>query len=195
MFGMDATASREPTWHQASQIQAEMFRETTALGGLEVQLCYYHGFNEFNASSWYAQSDQLLRAMNEVTCLGGHTQIQRLMQHAIQTTRQQKINALVFVGDCLEEPVDRLCQLAGELGMLGVPMFIFHEGGESIAAKGFRQMAQLSKGAYCPFDAGSAQQLKDLLSAVAVYVAGGQQALENFQQRKGISVLHLPHKS
>lgn len=194
MFGMDATASREASWDQACQIQGEMFTETTALGGLEVQLCYYRGFNEFSASPWHADSRQLLQTMSTVTCLGGHTQIEKLIQHAIETTRQHKINALVFVGDCLEEPVDRLCQLAGELGLRGVPMFIFHEGGEPVAAAAFRQMAQLSRGAYCPFDAGSARQLRDLLSAVAVYAAGGQQALDDFQKRKGISVLQLMHK-
>ena len=32
IFALDATASRQPTWDQACQIQAEMFRETAALG-------------------------------------------------------------------------------------------------------------------------------------------------------------------
>jgi len=50
IFAMDATASREPSWDQACQLQGEMFQETAALGGLDVQLCYYRGFNEFQAS-------------------------------------------------------------------------------------------------------------------------------------------------
>ena len=36
LFGMDATASREPTWDVACQIQGEMFQETATLGGLDV---------------------------------------------------------------------------------------------------------------------------------------------------------------
>jgi hypothetical protein len=32
-------------------------------------------------------------------------------------------------------------------------------------------------GAYCRFDSGSAQQLRDLLAAVTVYAAGGHNAL------------------
>ena len=44
IFAMDATASREPTWDQACQIQGEMFNETLTLGGLEVQLIFYRGF-------------------------------------------------------------------------------------------------------------------------------------------------------
>ena len=44
IFAMDATASREPTWDRACQVQGQMFLETAALGGLEVQLVYYRGF-------------------------------------------------------------------------------------------------------------------------------------------------------
>ena len=36
IFGLDATASRQPTWDTACQLQAEMFREATAVGGLEL---------------------------------------------------------------------------------------------------------------------------------------------------------------
>ena len=39
IFAMDATASREPSWDTACQIQGQMFTETTALGGLDIQLC------------------------------------------------------------------------------------------------------------------------------------------------------------
>lgn len=56
---------------------------------------------------------------------------------------------------------------------------------------GFKQLAELTRGAYCRFDANSAQQLKELLSAVAVYAAGGHKALENFNKRQGKTVLQL----
>ena len=194
IFAMDATASREPTWDTACQLQAEMFSETASLGGLSIQLCYYRGFAEFHASDWTSQSSQLLQQMTAVTCLGGHTQIEKILIHALKETKVKKVDALVFVGDCLEEGVDDLCRYAGKLGLLGVPMFIFHEGYDPVAEKGFRQMASLSGGAYCAFDSGSAQQLKDLLNAVAVYAAGGRHALENFNKRKGKVVLQLQHK-
>ena len=45
--------------------------------------------------------------------------------------KKQRVDALVFVGDAMEENVDRLCQLAGELGLNGVPIFLFHEGGDA----------------------------------------------------------------
>jgi len=87
--------------------------------------------------------------------------------------------------------VDRLCQLSGELGLNGVPIFLFHEGDSVVAGKAFRQMARLSRGAYLRFDAASADRLKDLLGAVAVYAAGGYRALTAYGDKRGGEVLRL----
>jgi hypothetical protein len=180
IFAMDATASREPTWDRACAIQGDMFTATDALGGLEVQLVFYRGYNECKASPWVIDSAALVRRMTAVRCLGGRTQIARVLLHAARETRRKKVDAMVFVGDAMEEPVDELCRHAGELGLLGLPVFVFHEGRDPVAERGFRQIANLSKGAYCPFDSGSADQLKELLSAVAVYAAGGRKALLDY---------------
>jgi hypothetical protein len=194
VFAMDATASREPTWDRACHIQAEMFSETAALGGLEVQLVYYRGFGECQASRWASDAKELLRLMTGVRCLGGQTQIRKILSHAIRETGKRKVDAVVFVGDAMEEDIDRLCHLAGELGLLGAPVFLFHEGGDPIVRRAFEQIARLSGGAYCPFDAASAQQLRDLLSAVAVYAAGGRKALLDFEGRRGGGTLRLTHQ-
>jgi len=194
MFAMDATASREPTWDRACQIQGEMFQATAALGGLDIQLVYYRGFRECQASPWVGNSQDLLRRMTAVSCMAGQTQIGRVLAHCIKQTRTKKVNALVFVGDCMEEDIDKLCHHAGELGLLGVPVFMFHEGGEPIARRAFEQIARLSGGAYCPFDASSAQQLKELLSAVAVFAAGGRPALADYSRGKGEVVRQLSYQ-
>ena len=41
LFALDATASRQPTWDSACRLQANMFREAAAIGGLDVQLVYF----------------------------------------------------------------------------------------------------------------------------------------------------------
>ncbi len=191
IFALDATASRQPTWDRACRIQGEMFEATAALGGLDVKLVYYRGFTECKASRWMANAADLHRAMRAVSCIGGETQIERVLAHAVAENQKQRVNALVFVGDAMEEKVDRLCQLAGELGLKGVPIFLFHEGGDPVAAAAFRQMAKLSRGAYLRFDLASADRLKDLLGAVAVYAAGGYRALSAYGERKGGEVLRL----
>jgi hypothetical protein len=191
IFALDATASREPTWDRACQIQGEMFEATAGLGGLEIQLVFYRGFAECKASRWVTTAAELHRIMRSVFCVGGETQIERVLSHAIRETGRRRVNALVFVGDAMEEKVDRLCQLAGELGLLGVPIFLFHEGRDPTAAAAFKQMASLSNGAYLSFDISSAGRLKDLLAAVAVYAAGGYRALAAYGEGKGGEVLQL----
>jgi hypothetical protein len=191
IFAMDATASRGPSWDRACQIQGEMFEATAALGGLSIQLVYYRGYNECKASRWLSTAADLHRVMRKVFCVGGHTQIARVLDHAASAAKEGKVNAVVFVGDAMEENPDTLCHKAAELGLLGVPVFVFHEGGNMLAGRTFREIARVSKGAYCPFDAASAQQLRDLLGAVAVYAAGGRRALENYGKRQGGTVLLL----
>ncbi|MEN8129834.1 MAG: VWA domain-containing protein [Pseudomonadota bacterium] len=194
IFALDATASREPTWDRACHIQGEMFAQTTALGGLDIQLCYYRGYREFNASAWLSDTKSLLTSMTGVYCLGGRTQIHKVLDHTLHETMENKVDALVFIGDCMEEDIDQLCDLAAKLGIHGVPVFLFHEGIEPGAERAFKHIARLSKGAYCRFDSSSAQQLKDLLGAVAVYAAGGRQALEDFSLGKGKIIRRLTYQ-
>jgi hypothetical protein len=191
VFALDATASRQPTWDRACKLQGEMFEATAGLGGLEIQLVFYRGFGECKASRWLGTAADLHHAMQGVSCAGGETQIARVLSHALKEARRYKVNALVFVGDAMEEKVDELCQLAGELRLLGVPVFVFHEGRDAAAGGAFHQIAKLSGGAYCPFDAASAQQLRELLGAVAAFAAGGQQALADYGKRTGGAALLL----
>ena len=194
LFAMDATASREPTWDRASHIQSQMFQETATLGGLDIQLCFFRGYGEFNASPWYSNASDLLGRMTGVVCAAGQTQIAKVLRHAVRETKVKKVHALVIVGDSMEEDVDELGRLAGELGLLGVPVFLFQEGRDPVAERAFRHIARLTKGAYCHFDAGSAHQLRDLLSAVAIYAAGGRPALEAFGKRGSDVVRQLTHQ-
>ena len=103
MFAMDATASREPSWDQACHLQAEMFGATDGLGGLEVQLVFFRGYGECKSSPWVSTSAELVRRMTKVRCLGGRTQIGKVLRHAIREVERRRINAFVFVGDSFEE--------------------------------------------------------------------------------------------
>jgi len=191
IFALDATASRQPTWDRASHIQAEMFAETAALGGLAIQMCYFRGFAEFHAAPWLTDGRELVRRMTSVTCLSGMTQIARVLRHAIAEAAKTRVNALVYVGDAMEESPEALAGLAGKLGLLGVPAFVFQEGDEPVARRAYQQIAQLTNGAYMSFDAASARALRDLLTAVAVYAAGGRKALADYASHAGGEVLRL----
>lgn len=196
IFAMDATASREPSWDRACRIQGEMFEATKSLGGLAIQLVYYRGFSECAASPWLANAGALTRRMSAVTCMGGQTQIGRVLSHAAKEAKRGTVNAVVFVGDCMEEDVDHLCRMAGELGLMHVPIFVFHEGDDPVARRAFKQIARLSGGAYCAFDSASARTLADLLRAVAVYAAGGAQALAKLPDKTAALIAaQIEHRS
>lgn len=194
IFALDATASREATWDQAMQLQADMFTSTQSLGGLQVQLAYFRGYAEFRASDWLLDSNRLLALMTGIRCEAGITKIERLLAHALRETRQQKVHAVVYIGDCVEESIDVLCQKAGELGILNVPVFVFQEGHDANARRCFQDMARLSGGAWAPFDHASADQLRDLLKAVAVYASGGLKALQDFSRHAHPGVAQLGHQ-
>ena len=130
--------------------------------------------------------------MRNVSCLGGHTQIERILLHALDEAKQGAIKALVFVGDCMEEDPDTLCHLAGKLALYNVPIFCFQEGNDYAAKIVLRSMAELTHGAYCTFESGSADQLRNLLKAVSVYASGGYAALQDFNAKFSKPVLLLP---
>jgi len=194
IFALDATASREPTWQSAQQLQREMFDTAAGLGGLEIQLCYYRGLAEFYASRWTLDAGSLRHEMSGVECIGGYTQIARVLEHAQVEAHRQKISALVLIGDCMEENLDLLLRHAGALGLMGVRAFLFQEGYDSTAEMAFKQIAKLTQGAYCRFDARSAAQLRELLGAVAAYAAGGLSALEQYSRERKGAALQITHQ-
>jgi hypothetical protein len=182
VFALDATMSRQPTWDRACQLQGEMFREAADLGGLSVQLVYFRGFDECRASRWAPDPRALAGMMSRIDCRGGHTQIRRVLAHVRKAAGREKIGALVFVGDAMEERLDDICQAAGELGLLGVPAFVFQEGHDRVAEGAFREIARLTKGAYGRLEPGAAGELGRLLRAAAAYASGGLAALERLSR-------------
>lgn len=177
IFALDATLSRQPTWDMACALQADMFRETAALGSLDIRLVYYRGFNECRATAWISDSAKLATLMSKIDCRGGDTQIGKVLSEARREAVASGVRAVVFVGDAMEEDIDELCAKAGELGLLKVPVFVFQEGHDAVAERAFRDIARLTGGAWCRFDPGAAAQLRELLRAAAAYAAGGREAL------------------
>jgi hypothetical protein len=184
VFALDATMSRQPTWDQACVLQADMFREAVSTGGLDIQLVYYRGLAECRASPWISEPRRLGELMSRIDCRGGHTQIGKVLAHARRESDKAKIGALIFVGDAMEESLDDLCAAAGELGLRSIPAFMFQEGYDPVCEQAFREIARLTRGAYCRFAPGAAHELGELLRAAAAYAAGGMKALADLQARR-----------
>jgi hypothetical protein len=178
IFALDATMSRQPTWDIAQSIQGEMFDQTLAQGGLDVQLVYFRGFSECRASRFVSGGQGLATLMSKISCRGGHTQIAKVLRHTLSEARTARVGALVYIGDAIEERIDDLAALAGQLGLLGVKAFMFHEGSDARAGAAFREFARLTGGAYAQFDQQAPRRLAELLAAAAAYAVGGRPELE-----------------
>lgn len=179
VLALDATMSRQPTWDLACSLQAEMFDAVGKSRRLSVQLVYFRGFGECRSSKFVTDTTALKTLMTQIDCRGGHTQIGKVLSHAIKATTAEKLSAVIYIGDAMEENIDALADKAGRLGLLGVPVFLFQEGHDASAEQGFREIARLSNGAWFRFDRNAASTLADLLSSIAVYATGGFTALEN----------------
>src|SRR5258708_38389979 len=99
IFAIDATMSRQPTWDRAAEIQTDMFEVADRVGGLAVQLVFFRGSGQFEASEWTTSPSALATRMQRVTCSSGSTQLCRVLAHATAGARRTKVGALVYIGD------------------------------------------------------------------------------------------------
>jgi VWA domain containing CoxE-like protein len=202
IFALDATASREGMWDMASQLQAAMFEEAAKIGGLDVQLVYYRGTDEVRCSSWFSDAGELVSRMSMIGCMAGTTKIGRVLQHIRTENAREKISAVIFVGDAMEEKPQELYDAAVGLP----PVFMFQEGdglalyvdmrGEYVVDHPplkvetvFREIAKLTNGAWARFDAGAAAKLGELLQAVAAFAVGGVKALADLRTESARKLL------
>jgi hypothetical protein len=161
LFGLDLTASREPSLMQARLATASMFKAVAAIGTIKVKF--------------------LCRSMRNLACESGCTQIGRILRLAL--SESEKLSALVFVGDHCHDELEALPELARELGRKSIPIFIFHEckdnDRQAIESKPmFKKLAELSSGAYVNFKPNSGKVLRELLSNVAVFSAAGSEGFK-----------------
>jgi hypothetical protein len=175
VFALDATMSRQATWDSASNLTGRMFEAITG-NQLEIQLCYFQGFNKFKATPWVSSARALSDLMRGVSCLSGETQLERVIRHIEKENARTKVSACCYIGDAIEEPPEQLYGAARRLDH--VPLFMFQEGDDPRVARVFQQLARMTGGAHSSFNSTSAQRLSDLLRAVCAYTTGGRDALQ-----------------
>jgi hypothetical protein len=205
IFALDATASRRATWDLARDLQAKMFRAAAPVGKLDVQLVYYRGAGEdreCQASKWKSSGEEIVQLMNKIDCIGGMTQIGRVLKHTLRENERAPVQRLVFIGDACEEIGDRyvvadlgleeegvnelevsLVDLAGALGRAGVPIHIFQEGRDPDVMRLFRTLALRSGGEYCEFNPAKLDILAEQLGAVARLAVGDAMAITHKKGR------------
>ena len=62
-----------------------------AAGNISAQLVYFRGWNgETRASQWFDNPMALADAMSKITCVAGHTQIEKVLKHAARERRPRQ---------------------------------------------------------------------------------------------------------
>jgi hypothetical protein len=187
LFAVDCTQSRSATWALARDLQGRMFREAAPIGHLDVQLCYYRG-DECRATRWLQSGERLAQLMSRIECQSGFTQLARVLAHARREAEKTPVQALTFIGDAMEENIEELASLAGKLGVLGTPIFLFQEGRDPAVEKAYRLMALKSSGAYFRFGVNTARAIEQLsaqLNAIARLAVGDVAALQRLTDQRG----------
>lgn len=183
IFGLDATGSRESTWQTAKALQRDMLSTVAQIGTLDVSLAYFRGDRsegDVGFSDFTTDPNSLAVLMDGINCSAGPTQIIQMFEHALTLHAQTPINALVFIGDTMEESFEQAKEVCSRIGASGMQLFIFHEGSAWKTfehASELKEMARLGHGAYAVFSEASASELASLLKAVAAFATGGMKAL------------------
>ena len=186
IFALDLTSSRELSIAKARVATSAMFQAIKAIGAaITVKMAYSRG-RECRATDWNDDPDALNKAMEKLCCRAGYTQIAKVLRLAL--TEKEPLQGIVLIGDACEEDPEELSELAAALGEKKVPLFVFHDHDgrdlEAVKAAGpvFREMAETSGGAHCPFGAGSAGALRELLTSVAAFSAAGVEGVTQIPQ-------------
>ena len=204
VFALDATMSRQPTWDLAVQLQSAMFEQAAKIGGLDIQLVCYRGVDEVGHTPWLSDVHELVSRMSMIKCDAGATKIGGVLRRVRAEHEREKIGAVIFVGDAVEEAPHEL--YAATVGQ--PPWFLFQENdapvvtldryGAPVASfdtpvqqveTTFREIARMTGGAYARFDSGAAARLEQLLRAVAAFAVGGTKALANMRGEEARKLL------
>ena len=193
LFSLDATASRESAWEVATQITMGMFEAVPD----KIEVAFgYHGGGLVQQVTDFSQSPKVfLDKLLSIQCDAGHTQLNGLLKEALNL---EQLRAVVYIGDCFEESSTKAYELAKQLKLKGIKMFIFHDktsGGMGYdmkqAARVFAGIVDITGGAVMDFNEQSIQQSKDFLRAIALYSVGGRKLLEQKKASEKGAVLLL----
>jgi hypothetical protein len=198
VFGIDMTASRQPSIEPAKQLQDVLLR--TLPGELEVALAV-HGGEEVHTFTPFTSNPQRLRDLAAgLRCRGGKTRLLEILRRAL---KQRGVRCVVYVGDMFEESSLEAAEIAGELAERNIRVIVLHDtslrnesgdaGSYDAAGAVFGMLAERTGGALLPFDISALEELAKLLEAVAVLAVGGTEMLATQEPVMPAATLLLEH--
>lgn len=192
VFGVDATASREPAWSAAKETTDALFAAIP--GALDVALAV-HGASELHTfTDFVSDASKLRDEAASIRCRAGRTRMIDILDRARDAA---DVKVVLYVGDVFEEAADDAYAVADALKLKGCRVIVLHDRGDrdDRSAAVFQEIARRTGGAVLPFRASAVSKLRDLLAAVGVLAVGGLRLLKEKQQALPGATLLLQHLS
>lgn len=191
VFGVDATASREPAWAAARQVTDALVRALP--GELDVALAVHGGSALHTFSEFTADANTLRDRAAGIACRAGRTRLLPILARALAAPG---VRVVTYIGNVFEESPHRGRALADAMGQRGIRLFVLHDVADWTArrdAELFLDLARRTGGCVLPFDAQAPARLRALLAAVAVYAVGGTALLQRKRAEMPGAVVLLRH--
>jgi hypothetical protein len=191
IFGVDATASREPAWETARAVTDALFRALP--GELDVALAVHGGSRLHTFTAFTANPATLRDRAATITCHAGHTQLVPILARALAAPG---VRVVTYIGDVFEESTHRARQHADAMGQRQIRLIVLHETADWTArrdAEFFHDLARRTGGCVLAFDTNAPDRLRELLAAIAVYAVGGTDLLEARRADLPAAALLLRH--
>ena len=183
-------------WERVKTIQTEMF----AAGPVQIKFAYFGRegalqTRPYITTSWVTDADDMADIMDRgrAGCVCGcYVQIGDILEQALQETRQGPVQAVVIVGDHFHGDLDDAVATAKQLRAAGTRLFLFQQGRSDPTERAFRILAEVTGGAYFPFNPHIervAERLPGMLEAVTHFAIGGMPALEARDNESAVLLL------
>jgi len=148
--------------------------------GLSVQLCWFRG-DTVQHSRWHKNPIMLKKIMQNVSCIGGYTQIARAFRYTAEESQKKKIDVVIYVGDSCEEYLESVLFSAQELKKTGSKLFMLDDKNSGSRDMNtyhiFHSICKKTGGIYTKFDTKAIKDLKEFFKVSAVYATGGKKAV------------------
>jgi hypothetical protein len=191
-----AEADDKFIWDRLKVLQSEMF----AAGPVQIKFAYFGREGALQTrpcitTNWVTDADDMADIMDRgrAGCVCGcYVEIGNILEQALQETRQGPVQAVVIVGDHFHGDLDAAIAAAKQLRAAGTRLFLFQQGRSDPTERAFRILAEVTGGAYFPFNPHIervAERLPGMLEAVTHFVIGGMSALEARDDESAVSLL------
>ena len=197
ILALAAEADDRFIWDRIKTLQPEMF----AAGPVADQVCLLRRrrcASDVGPTSRRAGSQTLTTWPTSWTgaglaaCAAAMSEISDILEQALQETRQGPVQAVVIVGDHFHGDLDAAVAAAKQLRAAGTRLFLFQQGRSDPTERAFRILAEVTGGAYFPFNPHIervAERLPGMLEAVTHFVIGGMAALEARDNESAVLLL------